>query len=401
MAGTKYVAGYCLFDFFRELPVVYGKLAQYIETNQLSVQQLEEVSSVKEWQKMLVTLSLLAKKYKDLFSRYLCHLKYSKATAQRFGWMLYLVLKSKLLPRFPDLVSLMVAHSNKLPHGMPLATDNVLDTLTVISDGLKTNTDQVFRLQMSVNTLVSQLLSDCLKGSSQENVDLPTLPGLLSDHEATSSAMSLLEREYDAVYSHQGELDERDFLATDMARFASPRMSPATAYNSSTPLHQTMGSAAWLRSVTQPLPLGPSATLKGLLAACQPDPSPVIAGRIAEMVGLVLPDEQPAQLLAFPVIHQTAAQERRAEATKLYYLVLERVITEECKRTGHTQLARPSSAVVPPQCQDAPTELSAEGNIQSDLTAAARVAYCALLNSTNFHKGLVACCLEVVIASYR
>ncbi|KAL6752965.1 hypothetical protein V8C86DRAFT_2737461 [Haematococcus lacustris] len=642
-----------LFDFFRELPVVYGKLAQYIETNQLSVQQLEEVSSVKEWQKMLVTLSLLAKKYKDLFSRYLCHLKYSKATAQRFGWMLYLVLKSKVLPRFPDLVScmellvcvinLMVAHSNKLPHGMPLAADNVLDTLTVISDGLKTNTDQVFRLQMSVNTLVSQLLSDCLKGSSQENVDLPTglrtdcvqLPGLLSDHEATSSAMSLLEREYDAVYSHQGELDERDFLATDMARFASPRMSPATAYNSSAPLHrggrssipslqqlapsemlrncsepalqrwplsawpcsqstssaagtlpcdtvspatvpavpglaawaasarrmpapaseaspvlqpvghsapwtqplqafvggcdtpptgaalcspapchtgstrwqlntqnltglasqtnrlgpgtfstvpsptpspggpaqqlcllaaakqpqaallqvqaasptpqvacapehavpcpptpgrqaagpaysplpsmhlgssqpsivtpitETMGSAAWLRSVTQPLPLGPSATLKVLLAACQPDPSPVIAGRIAEMVGLVLPDEQPAQLLAFPVIHQTAAQERRAEATKLYYLVLERVITEECKRTGHTQLARPFSAVVPPQCQDAPTELSTEGNTQSDLTAAARVAYCALLNSTNFHKGLVACCLEVVIASYR
>lgn len=40
----------------------------------------------------------------DQFCKFAQHLDQYKQVTLRLGWMLYLVLKAKLLPRFPDLV---------------------------------------------------------------------------------------------------------------------------------------------------------------------------------------------------------------------------------------------------------------------------------------------------------
>ena len=53
-----------LFDFYRELPVVTGRLSGFLEQQGSSVEQLNSQTSVREWQKTLLTLTLLAKKYK-------------------------------------------------------------------------------------------------------------------------------------------------------------------------------------------------------------------------------------------------------------------------------------------------------------------------------------------------
>jgi hypothetical protein len=53
-----------LHDFFRELPVKAARLAQFLEARDVTWQGLEERHSLKEWQKTLISLTLLSKKLK-------------------------------------------------------------------------------------------------------------------------------------------------------------------------------------------------------------------------------------------------------------------------------------------------------------------------------------------------
>ena len=54
-----------------------------------------------------------------------------------------------------------------------------------------------------------------------------------------NAVVACLEREYEALTARTSELDERDFLTMDAARFASPRMSPCSMYKPLSPLpHQ-------------------------------------------------------------------------------------------------------------------------------------------------------------------
>lgn len=56
------------------------------------------------------------------------------------------------------------------------------------------------------------------------------LPGLLDDAERMVTITASLEREYIVHFQKQGEIDERDMLFMDLSRFASPRMTPTSAY---------------------------------------------------------------------------------------------------------------------------------------------------------------------------
>ncbi|GFR43170.1 hypothetical protein Agub_g4220 [Astrephomene gubernaculifera] len=278
-------------------------------------------------------------------------------------------------------------------------------------------------------------------GAGLDLVSSPVLKGLVTDHERMNRVVAALEQEYDQHYSRGGhELDEREFLSTDFTKFASPRFSPgqmhsvmskfrggpmplrpgsllgpgahmtAPAHTSSHPLHmmmppglhsplpmmhlgvgpgqpgtpvsEAMGASAWLRGVTSSLAAEPSPALQRFLtvvpaapaaaaaapAGPHPAPSSVaqqLSRRVRDMVAAVIPDETVPSLLGpFPLLQPSLGAERRSEAIKLYYLSLESILVAEEKASG--------------------------------LSGAM-----SLLSSTKFHRGLIACCVEIVAACYR
>jgi hypothetical protein len=93
---------------------------------------------------------------------------------------------------------------------------------------LTTDKGRVHALKEPLEALCRQLLSSAVGNGRAEATD--PLLGLLSSERAAGAAIRALEREYQATQAVAGEIDEVEFLQVDMAKFASPRMSPATAY---------------------------------------------------------------------------------------------------------------------------------------------------------------------------
>lgn len=128
--------GCSVLDVFRELPIACNKLGPFLAFQGISVQQLEAFGRLQEWARTAMTLAALARKFKASccccygtdavslcsmhagmgFSNLLClHMQSLAAAhleslgsqlpgAMRLGWLLFLLLKPKLLLKFPDLV---------------------------------------------------------------------------------------------------------------------------------------------------------------------------------------------------------------------------------------------------------------------------------------------------------
>ena len=158
-----------LYDVFRELPIVASKLGPWLAGHgQLEWETLERDNHVKEWQRTLIGLTLLSKKFKverghhyweivisdacyspfrqELLPRYIHDMDERRPTVLRFGWLLFLTLKAKLLPAFPDLVSchtllacvlnFLVAHAPNTViqlHQNLIPVGSIVDSLQIIS----------------------------------------------------------------------------------------------------------------------------------------------------------------------------------------------------------------------------------------------------------------------------
>ena len=236
---------------------------------------------------------------------------------------------------------------------------------------------------------------------------------------------------------HQGEIDEREFLVRDFSTMASPRLSPTSLYNAAkrvqlsapaagpsaappskqsvplgpgafvtvpagaqqrqpipapgmrsvppglqspvptmrlgtagpgcTPVTEAMAAASWLRGTVADAPAEPSQQLHAQLevvggaAMVQ-----LVCKRAWQLAEAAMPDERPsgaASVMGFPHVQSSLHAMRRAEAVKLYYVSLDAVVTGE----------------------------------RSSGEEAVKV----LLGAVKFHKGLMACCLEVIIASFK
>lgn len=131
-----------------------------------------------------------------------------------------------------------------------------------------------------------------------------------------------------------------------------------------TPISETMSSVVWLKSVTAGVPAEPSAALQQHFAACGGDIGAVIVKRLNDMAHAVMPDpsSKPGPMQLLTPAH--TGVERREEAVKLYYRVLESMLRMEQAASG----ARDFSA---------------------------------LLRSSTFHACLLACSFEMVVAAYR
>lgn len=463
---NKIVAAYNinLLDFFREVTVVISRLSPVLESRGTSAQQFTQATQLKENAETVVVLGLLAKKYKDYFNQFLHQLDMYKQVALRMGWAAFLLLKSKLLSAFPDVVSclellpcifaLLVSSAPRLPDnlsgGQVVKPSSRPDLLKAISDVCKADHSRVQARMPSVQAFMAQLFTSAVpdwrrpSGGGGDDAAvaeggkpaLPVFEGLMTDIERMNCVVAALEREYEAHYTRASlELDERDFLSTDFSKFASPRCSPGAMHSAfsklrnspggmvrsggmlgpgahmaapsqplqqlplggmlvglaglhsplpimnltaaaggppSTPLTELLGAAAWLRGITSNLAAEPTAVVQRHLlampaAAGATPPAALLSRRVREMVAAVIPDDHTPSsslLSPFPLLQPSLAAERRTEAVKLYYYSLDSIVAAEDKAGGQAAVA-------------------------------------ALLASTKFHRGLVACCVEVVAACYR
>lgn len=88
------------------MPVVVNQLAPLLrERTGRAPAEVEAALKLRELQSSLVWLTLLSKKYKELFGKfYLGQVGRSHTSAQRLGWLLFLLARRQLLPETPDIV---------------------------------------------------------------------------------------------------------------------------------------------------------------------------------------------------------------------------------------------------------------------------------------------------------
>ncbi|KAK6477027.1 retinoblastoma-like protein 2 isoform X1 [Huso huso] len=132
---------------------------------------------------------------------------------------------------------------------------------------------------------------------------------------------------------------------------------------SQTPVSTATQSVGRLHSILTGLKQGPSETLLQTLRTCSRDPSQSIAVRLKEMFE-VFCQHYSTSSEEYSGLSKDIAVKRFRLAEVLYYKILEGVINQEKKRLGDTDLS---------------------GILEQDV----------------FHRSLLACCLEIVIFSYR
>lgn len=269
------------------------------------------------------------------------------------------------------------------------------------------------------NDLIASLLkkkpcsaSEC-QTENLENIDpygLTYFEDLMNETSLTSS-LSILEKDYDEAIRSKGELDERVFIneedsllgsgslsggvmnITGVKRKLDSLASPAKtisspfsplrspAYNRSgiggfnskmaaTPVSTAMTTAKWLRTVISPLSAKPSMELERFMQSCDRDITTDVIRRAHIIMEAIFPSSALGErciagsLQSGNLMDNIWAEQRRSESLKLYYRVLEAM----CKAEAQILHA-------------------------SNLTS--------LLTNERFHRCMLACSAELVLATHK
>lgn len=372
-----------------------------------------------------------------------------------FGWMLFLVLRMRVLPQFSDLVTctngLLAVMSIMILHVPPSLRKASLEDTTkfgatrgAAAAGGGGGVDIVASLchlyyasEKDVANMVakaSAMLQDVFHAHN-DALSVVAVGGVqgsgfhaesgflyfqgLMDDATVLHNLEVLESDYEKAYMSQGELDERAFLRDDdiltgaasmsvsgiKRKFdvmsspyasrgggsaaaaagqspmrSSPCSSPlksepvAVAANKMpppTPVSTTMTTAKWFRTVIAPLPSEPSAELQQAFRSCDYDVTNDIRCRLHSLMGAIFPSNGTGswRILGGPargtaLMDSIWAEQRSLEATKLYYKVLGAMCQAEARR-------QPAS----------------------NLTA--------LLTNERFHRCMIACSAELVLATHK
>ncbi|OAY73417.1 Retinoblastoma-related protein [Ananas comosus] len=306
-----------------------------------------------------------------------------------------------LYARSVDLVCLFcpVKRSEK---GVDLLA-SLCQTYHTLEDHLKRMMGKAQNLIVDILNRNPSLASEC----KAENFDQINTDGLiyfkdLLDERSLQSSILILGRHYENAINTQGELDERMFVndeenlldseSTSGATFCSTRFkfeslasptrtiksmlnlprSPSSPTNGCfinsskmvqmTPVSSAMTSAKWLRDVISSLPPKPSTELERFFASCDRDITSDVTRRADIILEAIFPSSSSGgRSISFDT---TWAKERKMEALKLYYRVLEAI----CK---------------------AESQLLSENNLTS------------LLSNERFHRCMLACSAEIVLATHK
>jgi len=425
--------GFTLVEFFKEVRQMVGVLLPVLakelgEEPEAVTTKLE----VRELQLSFVYTTTLMKRYQDMFAS-----KFEIATPNhpnndpnfRFGWLLYLVAKAKLLSGHPDLVTcfnLLVAVFNVLMVHMParkrrvqltdslampvVADDCRVDTVASLATTTGAMPADVQALSKAFTPVLVGVMSHCGHEPSEHPeaaVIVPGCPyfaGLLDSAAARTAAMTNLETAYAAANAAAGALySETAFL--DMAGnsvTASPlRMTPRISH-----WRPSQSSAYANSSFAMPSPLrtglthpGPSSPFHASRPGLEPPASggSGVSGALSSTVWLknlaaVTPAEPTEALLRH---FRSCEHDRTPEIT--------------------ARVAELAAVAFPTPTEPGATDSLAErrgeavkvyyrvlGNVLAAEERRSRAPNLAtLLGSRSFHRCLLACAFEVVVSAYK
>ncbi|PIM97827.1 Rb (Retinoblastoma tumor suppressor)-related protein [Handroanthus impetiginosus] len=288
------------------------------------------------------------------------------------------------------------------------------DLLASLCHMYETSEDELRQTLEKANNLITDILkkkpclaSEC-KSGNLENIVTDGLIYFedLMDESLLSSSIVLLEKDYDAATHDMGELDERIFINENDSLLGSGSLSggavnmngngakrkpdimssptktvtsPLSPYRSpvshlngiavggmskmaATPVSTAMTTAKWLRTVIAPLPCKPSLELERFMSSCDRDVTADVTRRAQIILEAIFPSSGPGQNAS--LMDNIWAEQRRMEAMKLYFRVLQTMCTAE------SQILH-----------------------ASNLTP--------LLTNERFHRCMLACSAELVLATHK
>ncbi|XP_028053468.1 retinoblastoma-related protein [Camellia sinensis] len=444
------VAKLNIVDFFKELPQFIVK-AGPILSNQYGT-DWEKRLEAKELQANFVHLSLLSKYYKRAFREFFLTSDAKvgeQSTAaiasgyvsdyHRFGWLLFLALRTHAFSRFKDLVTctnglvailaILIIHipvrvRNFNLHDSPqfvMKGSKGVDLLASLCNIYETSEDELRKTMEKANDLIEDILKKNRRSASEcrsENLENIATDGLiyfedLLDDTSLPSSLNILEKDYADATRNKGELDERVFvneedsllgsgslsggamnisgakrkidsiaspartITSPLAPYCSPSASHAKAIpcgsNSkmaATPVTTAMTTAKWLRTIISPLPPKPSPELERFLSSCDSDVTTDVIRRANIILEAIFPSSGLGEecitggLQCTSLMDSIWAEQRRLEALKLYYRVLQAMCTAEA-------------------------QILHANNLTS------------LLTNERFHRCMLACSAELVLATHK
>ncbi|CAF1935170.1 BnaC05g40780D [Brassica napus] len=432
-------------DFFKELPQFVVKAGPVL--CELYGADWENRLQAKELQANFVHLSLLSKYYKrgyqEFFLTYDANAENTSANSAsylpdsyRFGWLLFLALRNHAFSRFKDLVTCtngLVSILGILILHVPCRFRNfsIQDSSRFVKKGDKevdlvaslckiydASEDELKKIMDQANNLIETILKKKTSSASTckiDKLDNINPDGLtyfedLLDEASISTSLITLEKDYEDSVCNKGELDERvfineedsllgsgslsagavnvtgvkrkiDSLSSPARTFISPlspHKSPAAKTNTisgaikltATPVSTAMTTAKWLRTVICPLLPKPSPGLEHFLKSCDRDITTDVTRRAHVMLEAIFPNSSlgdrcaGGSLQPVNLMDDIWAEQRRLEAVKLYYRVLEAMCIAEA-------------------------QILHANNLNS------------LLTNERFHRCMLACSAELVLATHK
>ncbi|KAF9606989.1 hypothetical protein IFM89_030408 [Coptis chinensis] len=436
-------------DFFKEMPQFLLRVGPILRD--LYGSDWESRLEVKEMQANFVHLSLLSKYYKRAFQDFFLTNDASSGKQlvgvsstgnvpdyYQFGWLLFLALRVHVFSRFKDLVTCtngLVSVLAILILHVPVSfrnfsihdsqrfvkkNDERVDLIRSFSNIYNTSEDELRSTLEKANNLIIDILKKkpCL--ASECNIDILdnietdglTIFEDLMEESSLPSSLIILEKDYGDAIQNKGDLDERVFVndedsllgsgslsggamnlsgakrkfdalssptKTIMSPLSPPR-TPASPANGNllgvhsnmapTPVSTAMTTAKWLRTVISRLPSKPSTELEHFLLSCDKAIISNVINRADIILGAIFPSTALGQKYDAGKLQRTNpmdriwAEERRMEALKLYYRVMEAMCRAETERLQPSNL-----------------------NL--------------LLANERFHRCMLACSAELVLATHK
>ncbi|XP_020261207.1 retinoblastoma-related protein isoform X2 [Asparagus officinalis] len=257
-------------------------------------------------------------------------------------------------------------------------SDKGINLLASLCNIYQTSEDEVKSTMEKVNNIIVNILkkepcpaSEC----KSENLDFIVPDGLmyfedLLEETYLNSSLYILEKDYENAIHMRGELDERMFIDENDSVLGSGSLSggainmcsrkpnsiaigspaktplqfPTSPVNGnhvgnsitaiSTPVSAAMTTAKWLRDVISPLPSKPSSELQCFLSACDKDLTADVTRRATIILAAIFPSStfersMPGSLQSANLMDSIWAEQRKMEAMKLYFRVLEAMCRAE------------------------------------------------------------------------
>ncbi|AET02437.2 Retinoblastoma-related protein 1 [Medicago truncatula] len=433
-------------DFFKELPQFVVKAGPILSNRFGS--DWENKLEAKEMHANTIHLKILSKYYKRVFEEFFVSTdanveNKSSVTGRvsechRFGWLLFLALRVHAFSRFKDLVTctnglisimaILIIHVPARFRNFNIhdsarfvkKSSKGVDLLASLCNIYNTSEDELRKTMEQANNLVADILkkTPCLASECEtENLEDFDKDGLtyfkdLMEESSLASSLNILENDYDQMTRNKGELDERLFINEDDSLLASgslsggssvsaggvkrkydlmmspaktitsplsPQRSPASHANgipgsanskiAATPVSTAMTTAKWLRTVISPLPSKPSQELERFLTSCDRDITSEVVRRAQIILQAIFPSSPlgdrcvTGSLQSANLMDNIWAEQRRLEAMKLYYRLLATMCRAEAQILGN------------------------------NLTS--------LLTNERFHRCMLACSAELVLATHK